>query len=85
MFILGSQIPTFPSRAWLTWNSTDASFIQQLQSLRNVAETAEEMFGAAVCILITRLAGLDLMNFFLIEQLFLISIGLVLKKRIGYK
>lgn len=53
MFIPGSQIPTFPSRARLTWNSTDASFIQLLQSLRNEPETAEEMFCAAVCILVT--------------------------------
>lgn len=34
MFILGSQIPTFPNRAWLTWKSTDAFFIPRLQSLR---------------------------------------------------
>lgn len=66
MFILGSQIPTFPNRAWLTWKSTDAFFILQLQSLRTGPKQPKRRYlffffqgrcvGDAVCILTTCLA-----------------------------
>lgn len=42
MFILGSQIPTFPNRARLTWKSTDAFFIRLPRSLRTGPGSAEE-------------------------------------------
>lgn len=58
MFILGSQIPTFPNRAWLTWKSTDAFFILQL-ILQDGAEAAEEfgrsagfLFAAAAAVVV---------------------------------
>lgn len=76
MFILGSQVPTFPNRARLTWKSTDAFFIRLLRSLGTDPGLAQEKMVWGRCWHLYELSALLAMLYWIQSKLFQIFASL---------